>query len=90
MAFFHDILIREGTDRHELIFVNQQYDYLMGIYFDDALGNYVLSCSPQEAQKISKAWGGGDFNLDEWMKFAEEKLTEADNGSRPSSSWRNV
>jgi hypothetical protein len=89
MAFFHDIVVREGTQRHELIFVNQQYDYLMGIYFDEVAGKYVLSCSPEVAQNISKEWGGGDFDVDDWMKFAEEKLTEADNGMKASSSWKN-
>ena len=35
MAFFRDTPVNPNTARHELHYVNQQYDYLFGIRWDD-------------------------------------------------------
>lgn len=43
MAFMYDIVYDEHTKRHRLEFINQQFDYLMGMGYDDATGSYPLN-----------------------------------------------
>ncbi|MBN8576268.1 MAG: hypothetical protein KF775_05770 [Cyclobacteriaceae bacterium] len=78
MALFYDIVFNKDSRRHEIEFVNQQFDYLMGIYYDVAAGTYRLSLPLEEARAISKSWGGRDFDLDYWLKLAQQELTEHD------------
>ena len=78
MAFFYDIIYDTNTRRHKLEFVNQQYDGLMGIRFDDKTGTYQLDVPLEFAQKVCKESDGGVFDLNEWLTLAKEKLTEAD------------
>lgn len=78
MAFFYNIVYNAETKRHDLEFVNQQYDFLMYIYYNEETRSYQLNVPLEEAQKISQYWGGRDFDLEYWLKLAEEKLTLAD------------
>jgi hypothetical protein len=78
MAFFSDIVFDKDTRRHRLEFVNQQFDYLMGIEFDDVLGQYKLTVPLEEARKISKSWAGRDFDLAYWLGVANKELPEQD------------
>lgn len=78
MAFFYDIVYDKHTRRHRLEFVNQQFDYLMGITFDETTASYKLSVSLEEAKQISKFWGNRDFDLDYWLDVAQRELTERD------------
>jgi hypothetical protein len=78
MAFFYDIVFNKQTGRHELEFVNQQFDYLMGIRFYDETGEYRLSVSEEEANRISLFWGKRKFDTDYWITLAIEELTKLD------------
>jgi hypothetical protein len=84
MAMMTDLVRNPATGRHELHFVNQQYDLLMYIKLDEATGKYVLSCSPEEAMEISKSWTQREFDLGYYMKETEQRCKEAD-ASRPKS-----
>jgi hypothetical protein len=78
MAFFSDIVFNPKTGRHELDFVNQQYDYLMGIIYDESTELYKLNTSEEEAQRIAKLWWGRDFDTAFWLKEAAATLPERD------------
>lgn len=78
MALFYDIVYDKETRRHRLEFVNQQFDYLMGISYNEATGSYKLDVSLEEAKRISKSWGNRDFDLDYWLDVAQRELTERD------------
>lgn len=78
MAFLYDIVYDKYTRRHRLEFINQQFDYLMGIEYDDELGCYKLSVDETEANKISNFWAKRKFDTEYWLKLAADKLAEAD------------
>jgi hypothetical protein len=78
MAFFYNIVYDKATERHKLEFVNQQYDYLMSIHFDEATGSYKWDVSEEEAQRICKYWAGYDFDLAHWLALATKELLERD------------
>lgn len=79
MAFLYNIVYDRYTGRHCIEFVNQQFDYLMGIAFDDSAGDYTLNVSLEEAQKICREWGKRDFDLAYWLKIARQELPAYDN-----------
>ncbi len=62
MALFTDIILNKDTGRHELLFVNQQYDFLMWICYNEATQQYELGCPEAEAREIFKFWGGREFD----------------------------
>jgi hypothetical protein len=78
MAFLYDVVYDKDTRRHRLEFINQQFDYLMGIEFDDELGRYKLSVDEAEADKISSLWAGRKFDTEYWMRLASTELDKAD------------
>ena len=78
MAFLYDIVYDKYTKRHRLEFINQQFDYLMGIEYDDVLGCYKLSVDEAEANKICYLWTKSKFDTEYWMALAATKLAEAD------------
>jgi hypothetical protein len=79
MALMSDIVYNRETKRHELDFVNQQFDYLMSIKYDDQLGGYKFNCSEETVKRIGKDWGGRDFDIEYWLKLAAKELSVADN-----------
>lgn len=78
MAFLYDVVYDKYTRRHRLEFINQQFDYLMSIEFDDESGNYKLSVDEAEADKISRLWAKRKFDMDYWLKLAATELADAD------------
>jgi len=78
MAFLYDVIHDKYTRRHRLEFINQQFEYLMGIGFDDGLGRYKLSVDEAEADKISNVWAGRKFDKEYWLKLAATELDKAD------------
>lgn len=89
MAFMYDIVFDQTTGRHRLEFINQQFDYLMGIVFNEATGCYELSVSEEEAKKISRQWGRSSFNVQEWIEYATRELTESDRVREQQKSREN-
>ncbi len=77
MAFFSDIIFNKKTGRHEIEFINQQFDFLMGIRYYEESKSYKLSVDDAEAKLICKNWSGGDFDIDYWMKIAVADLPRA-------------
>lgn len=78
MALFTDVVYNKYTGKHELQFVNQQYDFLMGIVWDSKTSQYVFNVSDEEAEQIFQSWGGRAFNKEEWMKMAVEEIPKKD------------
>jgi hypothetical protein len=78
MALMSDIVYNKETKRHELDFVNQQFDYLMSIKYDDQLGRYKFNCSEETVKRIGKDWGGREFDMEYWLNLAAKELSEAD------------
>ncbi|MBI1767261.1 MAG: hypothetical protein HY015_06430 [Bacteroidetes bacterium] len=74
MAMFADYVLNKETGRYEMQFVNQQYDLLMYIYFDEQTKTYKLNVSDEEADKISRSWWGRGFDLQYWLKEGEHRL----------------
>lgn len=78
MAFFSNIVFNKDTCRHEIEFINQQFDFLMGIcYYEESKG-YGLNVDVTEAKLICKKWSGGEFDMDYWMKIAVTEFPERD------------
>ncbi|HNT50967.1 MAG TPA: hypothetical protein PLM56_17045 [Cyclobacteriaceae bacterium] len=78
MAFIYDIVFNKMTNRHEMDFVNQQYDYLMSIRFVDTTHAYELNVSQEKANEISRYWSGRDFEMEYWLNLANEELPRRD------------
>ena len=78
MPMFTNIEPDKEGKRHIFWFVNQQYDYLMCIYYDQVTQTYRLNCSDEEAMRIGKQTSGHDFDVKYWLKEAEQALREAD------------
>jgi len=78
MAMFTDIQFDKASNRHELHFVNQQYDLLMCIFYDEQTKTYKLNVTDEEARQTSQYWWGHDFEVAYWIKEAEKRLKEAD------------
>lgn len=87
MAIFFEIVYDTTSKRHKLEFVNQQHDGLMGIRYDEETATYQLSVPLEFAQKVFRDDNGGEFDSDQWLALAQEKLTEADTmwpGGKPT------
>jgi hypothetical protein len=84
MAFFCDTVYNKATKRHQLEFVNQQYDCLMSIQYDEETASYKLDVEESEAQRISQYWGGRDFGLTHWLAIAAKELPERDRNPKIS------
>ncbi len=78
MALMSDIVYNKETKRHMLEFINQQFDYLMSIQYDNQMGCYKFDVDEAEAKRIGKNWGGREFDIEYWLKLATKELTEAD------------
>ncbi len=82
MAFMTDTLLNAKTGRHELHFVNQQYDYLMGIRWNAALNDYAFDVDFAEAREIARTWGRAKFEPEETLAVARKELRERDAAKR--------
>jgi predicted RNA-binding protein with PUA domain len=78
MAMFTDMVFNDETGKHEMLFVNQQYDYLMVIYFDPATKAYKFNVSEEEAKRIAKSESGKEVDLTLWLGEIVKELQEAD------------
>jgi hypothetical protein len=78
MAMFTDIQFDKATGRHEMHFVNQQYDFLMCICWDEAKKGYAFNVSDEEALKIAGSSWGGKFSVSEQLEKARKELPERD------------
>lgn len=74
MPIFNDIKFDPESGRHEFYFVNQQYDYLMIIAYDDVQKIYRAHLPPGGTTRSL----GENFDLDYWLKEAEKLCLEAD------------
>lgn len=83
MAFFSDTPVNPNTGRHELHFVNQQYDYLFGIRWDEARQDYAADVGAAEARAIAGQWGDASFDLDEQLARARRELPLKDRSPTP-------
>ncbi|GAB4213385.1 MAG: hypothetical protein OHK0013_37200 [Sandaracinaceae bacterium] len=52
MAVFAHIVWNERTGRHELDVVNQQFDRLFGVRWDEGAGDYTLDVGEEEARPL--------------------------------------
>jgi hypothetical protein len=78
MAFFKDTVFDEQSGRHERLFVNQQYDWLFVISWNEASGDYALNITPEEALRIARGSGGNWFNVEEALADARKELPALD------------
>jgi len=77
MPLFTDILFNEASGRHELHFVNQQYDFLMCICWNEEAKDYAFNVSEEEALRIALDWRK-DFSVRESLARARKELPERD------------
>ena len=70
MAYFRHEILDKNSGLHELVIVNQQFDYLAIIYYDKTIGNYTVSLNTSENLKEQIEIG---------MKYAREVLATKDN-----------
>lgn len=85
MAFMTHIVFDEKTGRHELHFVNQQYDLLMYIAWSEERQDYVLDdgrTSEAEAIEIARGSGRDNFELSTYLAEARVELPERDRKRR--------
>lgn len=78
MALFTDTVFNERTQRHELHFVNQQYDMIMAIYFDEKTNKYIFSTDHSNAIAIVADSWNRKFDPEQYLREAEKELKEAD------------
>jgi hypothetical protein len=78
MALMYDVVYDKNRKRHMLEFINQQFDFLMSIEYDDELGRYKFVIDEAEAKRIGKNWGGREFDIEYWLNLATKELIEAD------------
>lgn len=78
MALMYDIVYNKKTKRHDLEFINQQFDYLMSIQYDSQLGRYKFVGGDDEAKQIFEQWTKREFDREYWLNLATKELTEAD------------
>ncbi|MBM4778837.1 MAG: hypothetical protein GQE15_14125 [Archangiaceae bacterium] len=78
MALFTDAQWNEATKRHELHFVNQQYDLLMVLRWDGAVNDYAFDVSLDEANRIGRSWGPADFDAAAEVERQRPGLHELD------------
>jgi hypothetical protein len=80
VPWFHDLPFDETTQRHRLVFVNQQYDVLLVISWDDEAGDYELWGAEDEAAAAEVLAGSGssEFDLAEYLEIARTRLPELD------------
>jgi len=81
VAFMTDTVFDEKTARYELHFVNQQYDLLMYIAWNEARQEYLFNdgkLTDAEAIAIARAWGPDNFDPAAALAEAREKLPRRD------------
>jgi hypothetical protein len=78
MAMFTDIQFDQASGRHELHFVNQQYDFLMCICWSESKKDYAFNVSDAEALEIAGSSWGGKFSVSELLQRARKELPEMD------------
>jgi hypothetical protein len=75
MAFMTDVVFDEKSGRHEMLFVNQQYDYLMYIAWDEERQDYLFNGGHlSDAEAIDIARRSGRDNFDPAAALAEARV----------------
>jgi DUF1680 family protein len=77
MAFMTAVVFDEKTGRHELHFVNQQYDFLMYIAWDESKRDYALEdgrLTEAQASEIARGSGCDHFDLATFLTEARSIL----------------
>lgn len=78
MALFTDPQWNEATKRHEMHFVNQQYDLLMVLRWEAAVNDYAFDVPVDEANRIGRGWGRADFDAMAELERERPLLLELD------------
>jgi hypothetical protein len=78
MALFTDIQFDQASGRHELHYVNQQYDPLMCICWDESKKDYAFNVPDAVALEIAGSSWGGKFSVSEQLQRARKELPEMD------------
>lgn len=79
-------MFNDYAGQYEFMFVNQQYDFLMYIYYDKESGAYRFNCTHEEARQIARGSGRDDFDPDYWLKEAAEELGKKTDGARKTDA----
>jgi hypothetical protein len=66
------------TRRHKLEFINQQFDCLMSISYDENTRSYKFDVDDADARLIYNTWTSAVFDKEHWLQVAAAKLQEAD------------
>ncbi|KAA1418803.1 hypothetical protein F0U44_09955 [Nocardioides humilatus] len=85
MPWFYDMPWSEEGDRHHLVFVNQQYDYLAGISWSPTDNDYALWGADDEAGLLAllQEWSPtGEWTLAKFLDLARTRLPELDEQRR--------
>lgn len=78
MAMFTDPHFDQASSRHELHFVNQQFDFLMCICWNEAAQDYAFNVPEEDVLRIAKLWRDAPFNVKEYLDRARKELPEMD------------
>lgn len=78
MALFTDPQWNEATTRHEMHFVNQQYDLLMVLRWDTTVNDYAFDVPLDEANRIGRAWGPTNFDAMVELQRQRPRLLDLD------------
>ena len=78
VALFTDPQWNEATKRHEMHFVNQQYDLLMVLRWDAAVNDYGFDVPLDEANRVGRSFGPADFDATAELARQRPRLLELD------------
>jgi hypothetical protein len=78
VALFTDPQRNEATQRHEMHFVNQQYDLLMVLRWDSSVNDYAFDVPLDEANRIGRGSGPADFDATAEVQRQRSGLLELD------------
>lgn len=71
---YTDKVFNKDKGKDEVHFVNQQYDFLMSVIYDQSIKGYYLNCTEAEANEIGKAEMGESFDLKKEIKAIGKML----------------
>ncbi len=74
MPMYTDKVFNKDKGKDEVHFVNQQYDFLMSVIYDEQIKGYRLNCTEAEAIQIGKDEMGGSFDLKKEIKAVSKIL----------------
>jgi hypothetical protein len=78
MVIMPHVAYDKHTKRHILEFINQQFDCLMIIAYDEKSASYKFDVDDAEAKRIYDACSSVPFNKEHWLHVAATQLPEAD------------